>query len=57
MKGEEPDNYIKQNLLKLAQYHKSHCSSSECTISLTAVRLAFKKMNIELSEEESKVLW
>jgi len=54
---EQEKEYIKRNLLALAKDHKNHCDGSECGINLFAVRMAFTKMNITLSKEESEVLF
>lgn len=52
-----PENdWIKQNLLNLAMEHKVKCKGKNCNISLVSVRIVLKKLNIALTEEESKNL-
>jgi hypothetical protein len=42
-----PDKkWIKENLLSLAVEHKRNCKSSNCNISLMAVRIALEKLNV-----------
>jgi hypothetical protein len=56
MSGKMEDDWIKNNLLQLAREHKVKCNPKTCHVSLTAVRIALKKLNIKLTEEESKEL-
>jgi hypothetical protein len=51
-----PDKkWIKENLLSLAVEHKRNCKSSNCNISLMAVRIALEKLGIRLTKAEKEI--
>lgn len=55
MKNPE-DEWIKDNLLRLATHHKVNCKGKNCGICLLAVMVALKRLNIRLTEEEARGL-
>ena len=55
MKYYEMD-WIKNNLLSLAQYHKERCNDPDCNIQLYAVQVVMNKLGIKLTDKERMVL-
>ena len=55
MKYNEMD-WIKNNLLSLAQFHKERCDDPECGIQLHAVQVVMNKLDIELTDKERMIL-
>lgn len=45
---------IKENAIKLAEHHKTHCIGQECDISLYLLRRALELAGIVIFEHEKK---
>ena len=49
-------DWIKENLLGLALYHKERCDDPMCGIQLVAVREVMNRLGIKLTNEEFIIL-
>ena len=52
MNKEEENRWIKYNFIELAKQHKAICKDPKCTINLSSLIFASKRLGIKLTDKE-----